>query len=315
LPQADIFQTLRLIRSKLPTTQLQYKWVKAHVDWTIPWAWMTLVQQLNTMCNKLANCTVIQACSNKGNEKECSWLLSMEGVAIIINGAKITSNVYTPTWFHLRREEARQFYTRPMRIKNGSNKGGLGWSAAAFNAIDWQAITAALKGKPDTFGLWLSKQAIGMCATRKNLVRIQDILDDRCPNCGSLHEDDKHLNRCTDHSRCRLFCKDVRQLKQWLYHNNQTDPELAFWIPYYLLIQGQTPMANLGPNISPAMRKAASSKDTIGWMEFLHWKESQKIVQLQLSYGTVTGSNLTPTQWAKRLVECLILISHSQWLF
>ncbi len=73
----------------------------------------------------------------------------------------MTSNVVTSTWFHLGREEARQFYTRPMKIKNGTNKGGLGWSAATFNVVDWQAIAVALKGKPDTFNLWLSKQAIG----------------------------------------------------------------------------------------------------------------------------------------------------------
>jgi hypothetical protein len=190
---------------------------------------MTLAQQLNTMCNKLANCAVIQVRSNKGNKKECSWLLTMEGAAIIIDGAKMTSNVATSTQFHLGREKARQFYTRPIRIKHGTNKGGLEWSAAAFNAVDWQAIAAALKGKPDTFGLWLSKQAIGVCATRKNL-------DDRCPNCGSPHKDNKHLNHCTDPSRCGLFCEDVRQLKQWLYHNTQTDPELVFWISYYLLL-------------------------------------------------------------------------------
>ncbi len=172
LPQADIFQTLQLTRSKLPTTHLKYEWVKAHVDWTIPWARMTLTQQLNKMCDELANCAVIRARSNEGNDNECFWLLPMEGAAIIIGGAKMTSNVATSTRFHQGREEARQVYTRPIRIKNGSNKGGLGWSAAAFNAVDWQAITAALKGKPDTFGLWLSKQAIGVCATRKNLARI-----------------------------------------------------------------------------------------------------------------------------------------------
>ncbi len=134
----------------------------------------------------------------------------MEGAAIIINGATITSSVATSTQFHLGREEGRQFYTRPMRIKNGSNKGGLGWSAAAFNAVDWQANVAALKGKPDTFGLWLSKQAIGVCATKKNLSRIQDILDNRCSNCGSPHKDNKLLNLCTDPGRCRLFCKNVQ---------------------------------------------------------------------------------------------------------
>jgi hypothetical protein len=233
LPQVDIFQILRLIRSKLPTTHLQYEWVKAHIDWTIPWARMTLTQQLNTMCDKLANWAVLRASSNEGNEKECSWLLPMEGAAIIVGSAKMTSNVATSNQFHLGREEARQFYTRPMKIKNGTNKGGLGWSAAAFNAVDWQAIAAAFKGKPDKFGLWLSKQAIGVRSTRKNLARIQDILDNRCPNCGSTHKDNKHLNRCTDPGWPSLFRKDVQQLTQWLYHNNQTDPELAFWIPYY----------------------------------------------------------------------------------
>jgi hypothetical protein len=132
---------------------------------------------------------------------------------------------------------------------------------------------------------------------------MQDILNDRRPNCGSPHKDNKHLNHCTDPGWRRLFCEDVQQLKQWLYHNNQTDPELVFWIPYYLLLQGQTPMADLRPNMSPGMREAASSQDTIGWMKFLHGKVSWKIVQLQSSYGTVTGSNLMPTQWAKWLVE------------
>jgi hypothetical protein len=115
---------------------------------------MTIAQQLNTMCNKLANCTVIQVRSNKGNGKECSWLLPIKGTAIIIGCTKMTSNVTTSTQFHLGIEEARQFYTQPMRIKNGSNKGSLGWSVAAFNTVDWQAITAALKGKPDTFNVW-----------------------------------------------------------------------------------------------------------------------------------------------------------------
>jgi hypothetical protein len=87
---------------------------------------MTLVQQLNTMCNKLTNCALIRVHSNKGNEKECSWLLPIEGAAIIINGTKMASNMATSTQFHLGREEARQFYTRPMIIKHGSNKGGLG---------------------------------------------------------------------------------------------------------------------------------------------------------------------------------------------
>jgi hypothetical protein len=129
------------------------------------------------------------------------------------------------------------------------------------------------------FGLWLSKQSIEVCATRKNLGRIQDILNDRCPNCGSIQEDNKHLNHCPDSGRRRLFWSDVKELQKWLY-NNHTDPELAFWIPYYLPLRGQTPMLELG-SMSPAMREAAEAQDAIGWTEFLHRKVALKITRLQ----------------------------------
>jgi hypothetical protein len=46
-------------------------------------------------------------------------------------------------------------------------------------------------------------------------------------------------------------------------YNNHTDPELPFWIPYYLLLCGQTPMSELGP-MSAAMKEAAEEQDSIG---------------------------------------------------
>jgi hypothetical protein len=107
------------------------------------------------------------------------------------------------------------------------------------------------------------KQAIhrGLCHL-EDLGCIQDILDDRCPNCGSIQEDKKHLNPCPDSGRRRLFRSDAKELQKWLY-NNHFDPELAFWIPYYLLLWGQTPMSELG-SMSPAMREAVEAQDAIG---------------------------------------------------
>jgi hypothetical protein len=87
----------------------------------------------------------------------------------------------------------------------GVNKGGLGWSATTFVLVNWISIGEALKGKPKMLGLWLAKQSIGVCATRKNLARIQDILEDPCPNCGSPGEDNKHLNRFPDEGRQQKF--------------------------------------------------------------------------------------------------------------
>ncbi len=116
-------------------------------------------------------------------------LLPFEGAAILVGGIKITSNIAPLVHHILSREEARKFYTKAKEVTNGTNKGGLSWSQATFDMVDWSAITAALRGKPEMFGLWLSKQSIGVYANRKNLGRIQDILDDQCPNCGSIQED------------------------------------------------------------------------------------------------------------------------------
>ncbi len=142
--------------------------------------------------------------SRAGNKNLTIWQLPLESMAIIANGVKITSNVSSSIRHQLSHAEAQKFYTKAIRIVNGVNKGGLGWSATTFDLVDWISIGEALKEKPKMLRLWLAKQSIRVCATRKNLARIiQDILDDRCPNCGSPQEDNKHLNRCPDKGRQR----------------------------------------------------------------------------------------------------------------
>jgi hypothetical protein len=136
-------------------------------------------------------------------------MLPFKNIAIMINNKKITSNVAPIICFELEKEEAWKFYTKAIRQVHGSNKGGLGWSNEAFKEVDWKFIDCALKGRPNSFQLWLSKQVIGVCAMQKNTARIQDILDGQCPNCGRRGEDDKHLNRCHDAVRVRLFRESI----------------------------------------------------------------------------------------------------------
>ena len=96
-------------------------------------------------------------------------------------------------------EETRRFYTLPVVLVGGINKGGLGWLEEHFNQVAWTELDGALHSKPDMYQLWLSKQCIGICATGRNLARIQDILDNKCPKCGQARETSTHLNRCSDH--------------------------------------------------------------------------------------------------------------------
>ncbi len=147
-------------------------------------------------------------------------------------------------------------------------------SKEAFNKVDWMAIEHTVKGKPNGFQLWLSKQAFGVCAMQKNTTRIQDILDNHRPNCGRRGEDNKHLNRCHDVEQVRLFRDSVYQLKAWMQKHNQTNSKLAFWINEYLLHRGQVQMTNLVIILpmSAAMYKVTQGQDKIGWVEFLHGK-------------------------------------------
>jgi hypothetical protein len=95
-----------------------------------------------------------------------------------MDGVELTTDVGPEVRLQLRKEEAEQFYMKPCNIINGVNRGGLGWSSQRFHAVAWTTIESALMSKPDMFQLWLSKQWIGICTTRRNMAHIQDILDD-----------------------------------------------------------------------------------------------------------------------------------------
>jgi hypothetical protein len=104
--------------------------------------------------------------------------------AVIINGVKITSNIAPTVRFTLGKVDAHRFYTKAINRVQWRNKGGLGWSTESFEAVDWEKLARVTKINSEGFQLWWSKQAIGVCAAQKNTARIQDILDNRCPNYG-----------------------------------------------------------------------------------------------------------------------------------
>jgi hypothetical protein len=216
-------------------------------------------------------------------------------------------------------EEARRFYTSPVVLVGGVNKGGLGWEEERFNQVAWTELYRALSSKPDMYQLWLSKQCIGVCATRRNLARIQDILDDRCPNCGIGPEKSTHLNRCPDQGRTQLFKEGVANLSIWMRQSDRTDPELAYWIEKYLLFRGTRSFASLvaeGGFGSLDIRVAAVGQDLIGWTEFLHGKVSVEIASIQrIHCMSSTACRMTGSDWMKAFISQLLQISHSQWIF
>jgi hypothetical protein len=49
--------------------------------------------------------------------------------------------------------------------------------------------------------------------------------------------------------------------------DNQTDPEILYWIPKYILMRGDIPLSAMG-SMSPQFKALATSQDLIGWKDF-----------------------------------------------
>jgi hypothetical protein len=69
-----------------------------------------------------------------------------------------------------------------------------------------------------------------------------------------------HLMLCPDNNRTRLLIENVDELSKWLDTDGRTDPELAYWIPKYILMQGDKPFSTMG-YMSPKLKALAESQD------------------------------------------------------
>jgi hypothetical protein len=78
--------------------------------------------------------------------------------------------------------------------------------------------------------IWRSKQHSGFCGTGGTILG-----HERCPNCGR-RETAAHLMLCPDDSRTKLLVENVDDLTTWMSRDNQTDPEILYWIPKYILM-------------------------------------------------------------------------------
>jgi hypothetical protein len=207
----DLHCTVRNLKCSTKMA-FRYAHVQAHQDRITPWSQLSLEAQLNVICDKLANGVVTRYLSSCTRPLRIEQFLPMETAAIVLDSVKLTTDIGAEVRFCLGKEEALRFYTKPKEVTNGCNRGGLGWSTHRFHQVAWDSLDLALWSKPDMFQVWLSKQCIGICATWKNMAWIQDLLNDKCPNCLQPQETSQHLNQCPDKGRTLLFKEGVSNL-------------------------------------------------------------------------------------------------------
>ena len=161
---SDLHHMIRTLKS-LVKISFRYVHVKAHQDRVQPWRELTLREQLNVICDGLANRAIKGYLERQSPRPPVTTLLPLEKAAVFIGNEKSITDVGPNVCFLLGTKEARRFYTSPVTLIGGINKGGLGWSEECFNQVAWTELNGALHSKRDMYQLWLSKQCIGICAT------------------------------------------------------------------------------------------------------------------------------------------------------
>ena len=311
--QADIKRAFRNVKTGLHA-KMEYEWVESHQDRLKLWFQLSLEQQLNCECDTLAKEAVTSSLSDL--TPMITRRLPRESVAVYVNGLKQTSDVSRDVRYSLGKSEARKFYTRPIHTKDANGRrqpgGGLGWSKESFDAVAWEALDSTLDKKGQMYKQWLCKQTSGFCGTQVMVNHWDKSRDGNCPDCGR-RETASHLNLCSDPDRTCLLHTMVEKLQTWL-DNNYTHPELAYWLPKYILLRGTRKLSSF-PYLSLEMRKVAASQDLIPWTCFMEGKLSKEIFLLQRHSLARSPSRLTIADWSRHLISQVLQMSHAQWVF
>ena len=92
-------------------------------------------------------------------------------------------------------------------------------------------------------------------------------------------------------------------------------PELWEVIPHYLRGRGCLLMVDVCNCVSLRMQKATAAQDKMGWRHFTKGKFARMPLMVQGSYLLSVNTRLTVEDQAKSLVEELMTLSCSRWIY
>ena len=296
---SDVLRSFRDTKRTLRTT-IRFAHVSAHMDEVLPWEQLSLAEQLNCMCDILAK----EALDKGIREISTSTtdMLPREKAAVFFSDGKATSDPADMLRIELGHREARRFLLHEMD-----------WTPMQFDLIAWKHLHATLLTKLLAFRIWLAKQHSGFCATGVMMKRCKMSEDDRCPSCWRRKERADHLCKCPSEARSALLDESVRDLEQWMEKDNNTDPELRYWVPKYIRGRGQILFSELG-RMSSDVEKVAHDQDIIGWRNFMEGRICLQFVDTQRAHLSSSDSLLNTDMWMRTFISKLLHITHSQWI-
>jgi hypothetical protein len=175
-----------------------------------------LKQQLNVIYDKLAN-KVVEWAISEGARSSGPKLLPNKSVALILDGIKLTMDV------GLHKTTQRGTGNKQGQVRMVT------W-AVPFSgmALPWGGAEVEARHVSD---LAVKTAHIGIFATRRNMARVQDMLDNKCPNWLQPPETN---DRCPDAGRTLLFKESFALIVDWMHQHNRMNAKLAYWLKKYL---------------------------------------------------------------------------------
>ncbi len=156
------------------------------------------------------------------------------------------------------------------------------------------------------YKVWWSKQTLGFCGTQVmvEMYSGEALPDKQCPTCGRRKKA-AHLMLYPDNNRMRLLIEKVDELSKWLDMDSRTDPVLAYWIPKYILMQGDKPFLTM-QYMSLKLKALAESQDCIVWKNFTNGHISTQFYKIQTFYLAMSSSYLNGLNWANQFITKIL---------
>jgi hypothetical protein len=120
-----------------------------------------------------------------------------------------------------------------------------------------------------------------------------------------------HLLLCSNKDRTQLLIKNTDKSGKWLERDKNTDPELSYCIPKYILMRGDKPFTELGA-MSPHMKAVAKSQDIMGYCNFMEGYILTHFYAIQNFHLAMSSSYLNRANWTKLFISKFPHVTHSQ---
>lgn len=299
----DLLLLIRWLVRDSPIS-IRFEYIESHMNDIIPYQDLSFEQQQNVDMDSLAK-GVLKRGLRSGNVIDPIFPFMY---LLITDGSESMASSPISTLYHKEGERtARQLYSAKNILTD-----------IQFDRVDWENFDRTTKTEfLPNMRAWYAKH-IWKCNGSMSRLNLIDPIKYPCPSCPCCScpiEDKDHIILCPDEGRTKLYKDGVTKLDVWL-RQQRTDPLLRRLIRQYLSGRSQTTMMSLlRPGTQAKYVRLAEEHDDLGWTNFIEGRISRKFFEIQLQFYVTKRSRKSAGKWTAGLIERLIGLIHSQWLY